>query len=126
MYQLEINAQLYKMIVTLFRHVETRKYSAGDKSKQLLQMERLDKVFDFVEMHYEDAITLDDVARLSNYSPFHFTRFFKSVTGMTFVKFLNSFRVKKAEILLLDGHHSVTTVAQKSGFNSIKTFLYEW
>lgn len=122
LYELEINAQLYRLIVTIFRHRETLRYSAVDRSKQLMQMERLDKVFDYVEAHFEEQISLDDVAKLSNYSPFHFTRFFKSVTGMTFVKFLNSYRVKKAETLLLKSHNSVTEVAQKSGFNSIKTF----
>lgn len=52
-------------------------------------LERLDLIFSYVENHYVESITLDDVAKEVGFSPYYFTRFFKNNTGMTFMGFLN-------------------------------------
>lgn len=68
-------------------------------------------------------ITIQEVADVAKYSTFYFTRYFKNATGMTFGRFLSSFRVKVAEKkYLLEEDLTVTDIAFKCGFNSIKTF----
>ena len=41
---------------------------------------------------------------------------------MTFVSYLNNFRITKTEWSLMGEKNSITEVAYKSGFNSVKTF----
>ena len=45
---------------------------------------------------------LREVAAVSGFSKFHFTRIFKRYMNMTFYEYLNSKRVKRAEELLYD------------------------
>ncbi|MNT81682.1 HTH-type transcriptional regulator YesS [compost metagenome] len=56
------------------------------------------------------------------FSPYYFTKFFKKNTGMTFVTFLNEYRLNKAKWILLNENHSVTEVSEEAGFSSVKTF----
>ena len=52
----------------------------------------------------------------------YFSRAFKDVTGINYVKWLNATRVEKAISLLSDDSLSLTEIAMLSGFKSIPTF----
>ena len=96
--------------------VEERTYKPKEKSK------RLSCVIDYIEMNYQNQITLDEIANEAGFSKFHFTRFFKDMTGVTFLNYLNNFRITKVEEALLNTEISITNIAMKSGFKNIKTF----
>jgi len=121
-YQMALKARIYDLVVILLRQVPMEPYQPREKSRQISRLKRLEKVFGYVEENYYRNIGLEEIARVANYSPYHFTRFFKESTGMTFNDYLNSFRIKKVERLLLDMDLTITEVAYKAGFNSIKTF----
>lgn len=121
-YQLAIKARLYDMIVVLLRHVPMEPYSSFEQHKHLKRLERLEQVFRYVETHHTREIPLEEIARAANFSIYHFTRFFKEATGMTFVQYLNNYRITKAAKLLANTSDPVTEIAFKVGFESIKTF----
>ncbi|MCX7710594.1 MAG: AraC family transcriptional regulator [Clostridia bacterium] len=121
-YKIALKARLYDLLVVLLRQVPMEKYSQRDKRRHLNRLERLEQVFKYVEDNFDREIGLDEVARIANFSLFHFTRFFKEATGMTFIEYLNNLRISKAVFFLDTSSDSVTEVAFKSGFNSIKTF----
>jgi len=79
-------------------------------------LDRLRPVFDFIAIHYSDSIDLADVASLVSMSSRTFTRFFKKVTGETFVDYLNGFRIEKARRLLATGNKSMAEISQEVGF----------
>jgi AraC-like DNA-binding protein len=121
-YQMALKARIYDLVVILLRQVPMEPYQPREKSRQISRLKRLEKVFGYVEENYYRNIGLEEIARVANYSPYHFTRFFKESTGINFNDYLNSFRIKKVERLLLDMDLTITEVAYKAGFNSIKTF----
>ncbi|MGL5699709.1 MAG: helix-turn-helix transcriptional regulator, partial [Kluyvera sp.] len=49
-------------------------------------------------------------------------RFFKKNTGMTLVRFLHDYRLNQAKWLLLNEEIPVSEIAERVGFNSVKTF----
>ena len=121
-YQMVLKARLYDIGAALVRNVPTEINSSRDRSKQLSRLERLQKVFRYVEERYAEGITLKEIARVANFSIYHFTRFFKEATGMTFNQYLSNLRIRRAVQYLRDTEDPVTEVAFKTGFNSIKTF----
>lgn len=121
-FQLVIQARLYDFMVVLLRQVPMEKYSSMERSKHLKRLERLEHVFEYVADNYAKEITLNEIARTANFSVYHFTRFFKETTGMTFIQYLNNFRVSKAVKYLTETDDPITEVAFRSGFDSIKTF----
>lgn len=122
MHRVVITARINDLITHILSDGELDDNENSDKSKQLIQLEKLEKVFDFVAKNFDQKIMLDDAARELSYSPYHFARFFKKNTGMTFLDFLSRYRINKAKLYLQDRDLTITEVAQKSGFCSIKTF----
>jgi len=121
-YQMALRARLFDLMVILVRQVPMQHFSSREKNRQISRLKKLDKVLDYIDTNYDKSITLSEISDIANYSPYHFTRFFKDTTGMTFNEYINSVRVKKAEEYLLDVELPVTEVAYMSGFNSIQTF----
>lgn len=121
-YQLAILARLYDLAVILLRQVPTEPYSSLERNKHLKRLERLEQVFNYVERNHTRAITLAEVAKAANFSVYHFTRFFKETTGMTFTQYLNNYRINQAIKFLTETTDPITEIAFKSGFESIKTF----
>ena len=85
-------------------------------TRQLGNRQSAPPVFDFIAIHYSDSIDLADVASLVSMSSRTFTRFFKKVTGETFVDYLNGFRIEKARRLLATGNKSMAEISQEVGF----------
>jgi len=121
-YQLAMKARLYDLLVTLLREIPHEACSDIQRRKQLSRLRRLEQVFRFVDENYSTDIGLQDAASVASFSVYHFTRFFKEATGMTFGQYLSGVRIRKAQEYLLSTGDSVTEVAFRVGFNSIKTF----
>ena len=121
-YKLIMKARLYDLAGILIRHMPKCEYSAETESHQMERLQKLDKVFQHVEKHFQSNINLQEISKVAGFSQYYFTRFFKENTGVTFVGYLNNFRITKAEWHLMEETDSITEVAYKSGFNSVKTF----
>ena len=82
---------------------------------------RLDKIYAFVDDHYQRKIEIEEVADLSHFSKPAFCRYFKKMTRLTFTQFVNHYRIDKAKKLLLSGKN-VTETCFSSGFESLSYF----
>ncbi len=121
-YKLILKARLYDLAVILLRNMPKTVYSPEDESGHLEKLRKLDKVFAHVQKNYQNNIGLNEISNVAGFSKYHFTRFFKENTGMTFLEYLNNFKITKAEWYLMYDTNSMIEVAYKSGFNSVKTF----
>ncbi|OPJ64912.1 AraC family transcriptional regulator [Clostridium oryzae] len=121
-YKLALKARLSDILVLLMRYAPREVYSTYEKNRQLSRLERLEQVFSFVEKNFDKNITLEEISAVANYSVYHFTRFFKEATGMTFNQYVNNFRISKAAEYLISSNDSIIEIAFKSGFGSIKNF----
>lgn len=90
--------------------------------KQKEYVEKFNSVLDYIDKHYTEDLSLDDVAAFSGFSKYHFTRLFKQYTDSTFYEYLCYKRIKSAEELLVHPDLSITEIALQSGFSSISTF----
>jgi len=81
-----------------------------------------EKAFEYIEENYKNQITLGDISTSVGFSKAHFSRTFKKITEKNFHNYLNEYRIKKVEELLLDNSITITQLAHTSGFNSIVTF----
>lgn len=90
--------------------------------KQKEYMETVMNACGYINQHYQENITLEQVASTSGFSKFHFTRIFKQCMDMTFYEYLNQKRITKAEELLYTTVLSITEIALNSGFSSISAF----
>ena len=96
---------------------------AGSNSEPLhYNSRRIEKVFEYMNVHYSRAITLSEVAKVANMPEASFSRFIKKRIGNTFIDSLNEIRLGHATRMLIDTTHNVAEVAYKCGFNNISNF----
>jgi AraC-like DNA-binding protein len=121
-FEFMVGARLYDIGAGIIRYIPNEKMCSFQKNKQLKKLEILEQVTTYIDENFRDEITLAEVSKYSNFSMFHFTRFFKDTTGMTFGQYLNNYKVSKAVNMLINTSDSILEIAFNSGFNSIKTF----
>lgn len=90
--------------------------------KQKEYISKFNDLLDYIDAHYTDDLSLEEVAGIIGFSKFHFSRLFKQYTNFTFCDYLCFRRIKAAEDLLINPEYSITEVALQSGFPSISTF----
>jgi AraC-like DNA-binding protein len=74
-----------------------------------------------LEVH-DGPLSISEVARLVQMSPFHFIRQFEAVFGATPHQFRIDARLNLAKRLLAAGQHSVTEACMDVGFSSLGSF----
>lgn len=83
---------------------------------------RIERVMNYLNLHFEKEITLTEAARISGMTTVAFSRFFKSRTGKTFVDTVIEIRLGHASRMLIDTTHSVYEIAYRCGFNNLSNF----
>ena len=79
-------------------------------------------LLEYIDNHYTEDLTLEDMADIIGFSKYHFSRLFKQYTNFTFCDYLKNRRIQAAEMLLEQPEYSITEVALQAGFPSISTF----
>jgi len=82
----------------------------------------INEVIRHINTHYEQPITLEELAAVSNLSKSHFTKVFSESMKLTPMEYLKTIRLQNAKKMLLSNRLSVTQVTQQCGFNSSSYF----
>jgi AraC family transcriptional regulator len=88
-----------------------------------IYLQRINAVVDYVREHITDDLSLTTLAQVAHFSPFHFHRIFRSVTGETVNDLVVRLRIERAAALLRSSPHmSVLDAAVAGGFASASNF----
>jgi AraC family transcriptional regulator len=95
-------------------------------AKEYLRREylgRINRVIDFIESNIDSPLSLEPLARVANFSPFHFHRIFSALVGETLNNFIRRLRLEKAASMLIDHpKDTITEIALACGFSSSAAF----
>lgn len=80
------------------------------------------KAMSYIQQHYSEDLTREDVADAVFLSSAYFSRFFKQKTGLSFIDYLTTVRMQKA-IELLNTRMKVGEIATKVGYLSRNRFF---
>lgn len=84
---------------------------------------RIDRVMNYVAEHIDEPLPLHTLARVSNFSPFHFHRIFRALTGETLNDYVKRQRLERAVSLRKYAPRlTLTEIAFRCGFNSSVDF----
>jgi AraC-like DNA-binding protein len=83
---------------------------------------RLEKVFEYINVHYNKAVNLSEVSKIANMPESSFSRFIKQRTGKTFIDSLNEIRLGHASRMLIETTDTIAEIAYRCGFNNISNF----
>ena len=120
-----IYARFLEILVSVGRcQAELTRHSFDAKNnKQKEYMDKFLYICNYINEHFTENLTLEQMASLAGFSKYHFTRLFRQYADTSFYKYLNRKRIDYAKSLLLDPDLSVIEVALASGFSSLSAFL---
>lgn len=82
----------------------------------------LSGIFAFVEQNFTGECSLEELAAQIGYDYAYLSRSFKKTTGISYVSYLNIYRLNKACYLLDNTDKSILQCALDSGYSSLRTF----
>lgn len=80
-------------------------------------------VKDYLEIHYADDVSLEQVADKLNITASYLSTYFKENTGMNFSDYLNEIRIQKAKQFLQAPDIKIKDVAEKVGYMNVNSFF---
>ncbi|WP_299112199.1 AraC family transcriptional regulator [uncultured Winogradskyella sp.] len=83
---------------------------------------KIDLIFKHINQNFQEHISLDEIADKVSMTVPAFCRYFKKVTGKTFTKLVNEYRVVHATKLLSESQMSITDICYECGFNNFSHF----
>lgn len=84
---------------------------------------RFNQVFDFIERNLDDALLLERLSEVANFSPFHFHRQFSSYVGMPVGRYIQLMRLKRAATrLAFNRLEKIIDIALDAGFQNPESF----
>jgi AraC family transcriptional regulator len=84
---------------------------------------RVNQVINFILQNLTEDLSLENLAKIAEYSPFHFQKIFKSIVGESPRQYVNRVRLETAaHALVIHREKSVTEIAFNHGFSSSATF----
>lgn len=94
----------------------------NDKVNNWEKINAVQRMQDYILAHFQEEITLEILAKVANYSPWHALRAFSELVGKPPFEYLRWVRLTEAARMLRDTHMSVLDIALKSAFGSHEGF----
>lgn len=112
---------LMELLVKLVRweHSQGRHIGEGELE---IDWQPILKVLKFLRDNYSEPIYSHNIARAAGLSESRLKRSFQKALGVSWLKFLQGYRIHRAAALMNDGSHNVTEAAMAVGFDSLSHF----
>ena len=88
--------------------------------------QRLRAILQWISAHYSEPVCVADAAALCQCSPNHFMRWFRQMTGQTFIIFLREYRLNAAAEALRTTEDTILSISEQCGFENLSYFNREF
>lgn len=85
-------------------------------------MQKLQNALQYIADNYNSYVSLDECAKLCDFSSSYFSRYFKKHMHITFQDYVKNTRIEHAKWLLMTTDYPITEIALNSGFSDIRVF----
>lgn len=115
----EITSILTRLLALMVQYSLTSSSSERETSHH----SRVQSAIDYIETHFTEKITLDELASKAYLSKYHFLRVFKEQTGISPIEYLSGIRISRAKILLKSTDMTLSEISEVTGFCDSKSLI---
>ncbi len=95
----------------------------GHMSKASAYAARFHRVFDYIDRHLGENLTVELLSRVANFSKYHFHRQFSEYAGISVFRYIQLMRLKRASYrLVFNKLEKITDIALDAGFENPESF----
>lgn len=109
-----VNALLTQILVQILR---LREGNQGSKQTKVVE-----KIIDYINTHYKENITCQNIADYFHYHPNYVNQLMKAAVGMNLHAYVANTKIHYANILLTQTTDSVSSISNQLGFSSPSRF----
>ena len=91
-------------------------------AKEEKEVTNVGKARQYMLQHFDRDLSLEEVSRYVDISPYYFSKLFKNETGQTFVEYLTELRIEKAKQLLATASYSIKEICLGVGYSDPNYF----
>lgn len=88
--------------------------------------EPINIAYNYLEKHYQQKISLVDIAAQVNMSGEYFSRYFRKIMKKSFFEFMNEYKISKSCKLLIETDKRICEICYATGFESIPFFYRQF
>ncbi len=104
--------------LSIFYEILGEVYPKLAYTKTTLMDKRIEDAVTYIEKHFTEDFSVEQLAKLSNMSIAHFHKCFKIQVGCSAITYKHNLCVRKAQILLAESDLSIEEISGIVGFNS--------
>lgn len=116
--ELVIKAQLFNLLFILVNKCKL----PGLAKVQPKNLDRMKVVLKYIELHYDEKITIEEIAEETGCAPSYFMRIFKKYMGVTFIEYLIDYRITISARLLSETSKTIMEISFSVGFDNLSYF----
>ncbi len=117
-HEAHISAKLYELIVDIVQNAEYLHETPAFGHRQ-----RILASADWIRVHSNEPLTLEQMAKVAGYSTYYFSRKFNELMGKTPIQFALESRIVKSKQLLTSTNWSVQHISERVGFAQSSYFI---
>lgn len=119
-YELKLKMYIYELFAYYFENNMFEE--KGNKESEVIISENTKTIITYVENHYQEKITLEQLAKVTNQSIYNLAHSFKKCTGRSLMEYINQYRLSVATRQLETTKNPVINIAVDAGFNNVSYF----
>lgn len=124
--QIEKRKNLKKLYNSEFQESSSQRQDSSSPVLPLNSNPQIQKIFDYIEAHYQESIGLNDVANTFGYSSAYLTDWVKRQTGKTVKRWIIERRLTAVKALLLETDYPVNKIAEETGYLNPSHLHYQF
>ena len=113
---------VYNLLEALLVYLNRNDDIAFNKTDNVIANKNISVIKHYIDNHFQDAITLDDLADIGHMNKYYLAHSFKNILGMSPIEYLNGVRIDRSRHLLESTDHPISMIASFSGFSSPSYF----
>lgn len=118
---LRFNSLVFELMFQLY-HNFSRVVPESSLKKEAKVFDRIKTILDYSNEHYNEPITLSEIASVAYLQEDYFCHFFKKEMGVTYFQYLNEIRLSHIYHDLVSTNLSLKAILEKHGFTNYKLF----
>lgn len=117
-YQLRCGSLMLEILHSIL--LGTRCHTTSEKESMMARSNslRLNRITDYIGLHYAQRLSLKDLAELEGITEFHLSHFIRKMLGISFQEYLNNVRFEHALQLVRQTDFNILDICLETGFSS--------
>lgn len=111
------------ILLQIIEYFHRKKLFVQAETKSIEKQQNMKTVMEYIQEHYSERISLDDLASILHMNKNYFCKYFKSALGKTPVTYINEYRCEKAAELLHNTDLKIIDISSMAGFDNVSYFI---